>query len=128
MKAYLLDRARDFDFSAGLSPEHDDLIQDLELSSLLGAMAGGDKFVLGVCTKVLLTCLADVAVIRYRQRVLLDCPGDERRGWRERLGLGPRSVHSFTIPPRDEAGGQILGDLTSRGTNQIGRASCRERV
>jgi hypothetical protein len=73
MKAYLLFRERDFDFGSALPPGHQDLIQDLELTTLLQAMAAGDKFLYGVSARVLLACLADPHAIRYRQQVLADC-------------------------------------------------------
>ena len=248
MRAHLLYEDRDFDFGAALPPGHEDLIQDLELTTLLRAMAAGDKFLFEVSQKVLLTCLQDPEAIRYRQRVLADClaqpevirqmytvaadalqdkrriwgsyggsyqspssnlsgavghleayvarlrqlrqiadehaekirsgglrtlfatlhrelddeyfqeigdhlkqlrfragalisaelerdnsgigfvlraPGDARRRWTERLGIGPRSTYSFTLPPRDEAGGQILADLTSRGINLVANAAAQ---
>ena len=247
MKAYLLFRDRDFDFGADLPVGHQDLIQDLELTTLLQAMAAGDKFLHGVSTKVLLACLDDPEAIRYRQRVLADClaqpgvirqmyavataaledkrhiwggyggsyqnpssnlsgavstveayvarlrqlrqitddhcgefrsdgwrrlfatlqhdlddeyfeeisyhlkqlrfragvlisaeldrdnsginfalrAGDARRGWKERLGIGPRTSYSFTLAPRDEAGGQILADLTGRGINLVANAAAQ---
>jgi len=248
MKAYLLYQDRDFDFGASLPPGHEDLIQDLELTTLLQAMAAGDKFLAGVSAKVLLTCLPDPQAIRYRQRVLADClaypeviremyavaagaledkrhlwggyggtyqnassnlsgavshleayvarlrqlrqiaddhgeefrsdglralfatlhrelddeyfeeisdhlkqlrfragtlisarldrdnsgigfvlraPGEGRRRWAERLGIEPRSTYSFTIPPRDDAGGQILADLTGRGINLVANAAAQ---
>jgi MutS domain V len=56
---------------------------------------------------------------------VLRAPGDARRPWKERLGIGPRSAYSFTIPPRDEAGSQILSDLTSRGTNLVANAAAQ---
>jgi MutS domain V len=52
-------------------------------------------------------------------------PRDARPWWKERLGIGPRSSYSFTIPPRDEAGGQILDDLTSRGVNLVANAAAQ---
>jgi hypothetical protein len=52
---------------------HQELVQDLELTTLLSAMADGDKFLTGVCEKVLLRCLRDPEAIRYRQRILTDC-------------------------------------------------------
>ena len=245
MKAYLLFQDQDFDFGADLPPGHQDLIQDLELTTLLQAMAAGDKFLYGVSAKVLLACLDDPEAIRYRQRILADClarpevirqmyavataalddrrhiwgsyggsyqtpssnlsgavnivdayvarlrqlrqiaddhaaefrsdglrrlfdtlqrdlddeyfgeisyhlrqlrfrdgvlisaeldrdnsginlvlrpSGDARRGWKERLGIGPRSSYSFTLAPRDEAGGRILADLTGRGVNLVANA------
>jgi hypothetical protein len=249
VKAYLLYRDRDFDWAAGLSPGHEDLIQDLELGTLLQAMAAGDKLLHEVSTKVLLTCLDDPEAIRYRQQVLADClahpevirqihaiavgaledrrrlwlgsyggsyqsassnlsgavshleayvarlrqlrqvadgnaatfrsdgmrrlfatlqrdlddayfeeindhlkqlrfragvlisarldrdnspaslalraPGEARRRWAERLGIGPRTAYSFTIAPRDDAGAQILSDLESRGINLVANAAAQ---
>ncbi len=248
MKACLLYEARDFDFGAALPAGHEDLIQDLELTTLLRAMAASDKFLAEVSQKVLLACLRDPEAIRYRQAVLADClaqpgviremyavataalqdkrqlwggyggsyqgassnlsgavsyleayvarlrqlrqiaddhagkfrsdgmrtlfatlrrelddeyfeeisdhlrqlrfragvlisarldrdnsgigfvlraSGDARRRWTERLGIGPRSTYSFAIPPRDEAGGQILADLTSRGINLVANAAAQ---
>jgi len=248
MKAHLLHRDQDFDFTAGRPAGHEDLIQDLELSALLRAMASDDKFIYGVSEKVLLGCLTDPEAIRYRQQVLADClawpsviremyaiataaladrghvwgvyggnyqtpssnlygavshlesytarlrqlrkiadehsaafrsdgmtallamlrreldddyfaevttrlkelrfrsgelisaeldrnnsginfvlrgPGAGRRPWRDRLGIGPRSSYSFTLDPRDEAGGQILSDLTSRGINLVANAAAQ---
>ena len=248
MKAHLLHEAQDFDFGAGLPAGHEELIQDLELTTLLQAMAAGDEFLFDVSQKMLLTSLHDPEAIRYRQRVLADClaqpgviremyavtagalqdkrriwggyggtyqtpssnlsgavsyleayvarlrqlrriaddhagkfrsdglltlfatlhrelddeyfqeisdhlkqlrfragvlisaeldrdnsgngfvlrpPGDARRRWTDRLGIGPRSTYSFTIAPRDQAGGQILEDLTSRGVNLVANAAAQ---
>jgi hypothetical protein len=248
VKVYLLHRAQDFDFGADLPPWHEDLTQDLELATLLQAMAAGDRFLFDACRMVLLACLADPESIRYRQRVLADClaqpeairemyalavaaledrrsifgsyggtyqspssnlwgavshleafavrlrqlrqladdhaekfrseglrtlcatlqreltdeyfgqvgyhlkqlrfrsgvlidaelgpdncginfvlraPRDARPWWKERLGIGPRTSYSFTIPPRDEAGGRILEDLTSRGVNLVANAAAQ---
>ena len=248
MKVYLLYRDRDFDFAASLPEGHEDLIQDLELTALLRAMAAGDKFLYEISAKVLLASLHEPEAIRYRQRVLADClarpevikqmyavavgaladrrqvwggyggtyqtpssnlsgavrhlevyvarlrqlrkiaddhagefrsdgmramvarlqrelddeyfdeisvhlrqlrfragvlisaeldrdnsgtgfvlraPRGTRRRFTERLGLGPRTTYSFALPPRDEAGGQILEDLTSRGLNLVANAAAQ---
>jgi MutS domain V len=247
MKVYLLYQDRDFDFGAGLPAGHEDLMRDLELTTLLRAMAAGDKFLFEVSAQVLLASLHDPEAIRYRQRVLADClaqpevirqmyavavgalqdkrqlwyyggtyqtpssnlsgavghleayvarlrqlreiadadagkfrsdgmrtlfatlqrelddeyfeqisfhlkqlrfragplisaeldrdnsltglvlraPGDVTRRWTERLGIGPRSSYSFTLSPRDEAGGRILDDLTSRGINLVANAAAQ---
>jgi hypothetical protein len=249
MKAHLLYEAQDFDFEAGLPAGHEAVIQDLELTTLLRAMASGDKFLAEVSTKVLLASLDDPQAIRYRQQILADCltepaviremyavavgalqdkrnlwwggyggryqspssnlsgavghlegyvarlrqlrkiaddhagkfrsqgmktlfatlqreldddyfeeishhlkqlrfragvlisaelardnsginfvlrvGGDARRPWKERLGIGPRSSYSFTLPPRDEAGSQILEDLTGRGVNLVANAAAQ---
>jgi hypothetical protein len=246
MKVHLLYSCRDFDPKAELPAGHEDLIADLELTTLLQAMAGGDNFLYEVCERVLLASLDDPAAIRYRQQVLADClahpdvirqmyavaaaalqdkrhlwgtygssfqgassnlsgavshleayvarlrqlrqiaddhaaefrsagmttllrtlqrdlddayfeeisdhlkrlrfragvlisavldrdnsstgfvlldPGGARRRWTERLGIGPRTTYSFTIPPRDDAGAQILSDLTNRGINLVANAA-----
>jgi MutS-like protein len=247
MKVYLLYRDRDFDFGADLPAGHHELIEDLELTTLLEAMAAGDRFLYQVSTKVLLAGLADPDAIRYRQGVLADClaqpeviremyavavgvladkrhlwgyggsyqsassnlsgavayleayvarlrqlrkiaddhagdfrsdglrtlcatlqreldneyfeeisdhlkqlrfragvlisaeldrdnsgtgfvlraPGEARRRWTQRLGIAPRTAYSFTLAPRDEAGGQILDDLTSRGINLVANAAAQ---
>jgi hypothetical protein len=39
--------------------------------------------------------------------------------------IGPRTTYSFNISPRDEAGGQILDDLTSRGINLVANAAAQ---
>ncbi|MHB1709855.1 MAG: MutS-related protein [Acidimicrobiales bacterium] len=73
MKALLLYEDRDFDFGAELPPNCEDLIQDLELTTLLAAMALGDKFLFDVSRRVLLTSLDEPDAIAYRQRILADC-------------------------------------------------------
>jgi hypothetical protein len=248
MKVHLLYDKQDFDFEAPLPDGSADLIQDLELGTLIRAMSGGDKFLTEVSTKVLLAALHDQDAIRYRQQVLADClahPGvirqiyeiagaaladkrqlwggyggsyqnpssslsgavnhleayvarlrelraiaDEhagafgsgglatliatiqieldddyfqevsdhlkrlrfrggvlisarldrdnsgtglvlrapergRRRWTEAMGLGPRTSHSFTISPRDDAAGRILEDLTGRGINLVANAAAQ---
>jgi len=245
MKAHLLYEGQDFDFDADLPANHDDVIQDLELTTLLQAMAQGDKFLFEVSKRVVLTSLEDPEAIRYRQHVLADCLAepdilremyaialgalDDKRGlwgyssqypssilsgavhqlealvirmrelrkiadqhlekfrsdglrtllrtlqrelddeyfqtvnfhlgqlkfrrgelismeldrdnsgigyvlrssghgkstWKERLGIGPRSSYSFTIPPRDEAGANVLSDMTSRGINLVANAAAQ---
>jgi hypothetical protein len=245
VKAHLLYPDADFDFTAELPPGYRDLIQDLELDTLLTAMAGNDKFLRDVSARVLLTPVADPEVIRYRQQILADCiaepdvirqmyaiavdglrakrgiwgflgsrnpasilsgainqlevlivrlrqlrqladahagavtsagltalfgslqrdlddeyfenlarhlrqlrfrdgvpisaeldrdngginlvlrSGGGRRSWKERIGIEERSVYSFSIAPRDEAGAQALADLTSRGINLVANAAAR---
>lgn len=245
MKAFLLHEAQDFDFSAELPSNHEDLVQDLELETLFGAMANGDAFLFDIARRVVLTTLADPETIRYRQEVLADCLDhpdvirqmydiavaaleDKRRNWwfsgttttsvlsgavrqleafvvrlkalrqladdnvedvhsqglrtlfrtlqrelddeyfetikyhlkvlafrsgelismeldrdnsginyvlhasgpakgtwKERLHLSPRRTYSFTLPPRDEAGANILSDMSSRGVNLVANAAAQ---
>jgi MutS domain V len=51
--------------------------------------------------------------------------GTARRSWRERIGIAPRTVYSFSIPPRDEAGAQALSEITGRGINLVANAAAQ---
>jgi hypothetical protein len=74
MKAFLLYRHRDLDLERQPSPGEAALIQDLELATLFGAMARGDKVLFEVASKVVLAPLeTDVTTILYRQQILADC-------------------------------------------------------
>jgi hypothetical protein len=245
VKAHLLYPDRDLDVAAGLPPGSADLIQDLELGTVLTAMAAGDKFLYEISARVMTAPVSDPVEIGYRQGILADCiaapaairqmydiavgalqdkrrawgywpsqqPGgilsgavgqlevlvarlrqlrqladdcagqfssaglaallaalrsdldDEyfktlgshlrqlrfrdgepmsaqlgpdnsgiryvlrsvttRRGWRERIGIEPRSSYSLTIPPRDEAGGQALQEMSSRALNLVANAAAQ---
>jgi hypothetical protein len=73
MKAFLMHRDRDVDLQRELPPNADALIQDLELDTLLGAMAQDDPFLLDMARRALLSSLRDPEAIAYRQDVLADC-------------------------------------------------------
>ncbi len=245
MKAHLLYPDQDFDFTAELAPHSADLIQDLELTTVLEAMAAGDKFLFDISTRVMLTSLTDLDAIRHRQQILADCiaepdiirqlygiavgalqdkrgvwgfwasqhptsilsgavsqlevlivrlrelrqvaddhagrfssagfttlfrsvqreldddyfealnghlrqlrfrggelisaqldrdnsginyvlrSGNARRTWKERVGIEPRSIYSFSIPPRDEGGAQALQEIASRAINLVANAAAQ---
>jgi len=245
MNAHLLYCDDDFNFTADLPPNHENLVQDLELTTLLDAMALGDRFLFDVSKRVILASLDDPAAVAYRQQVLADClalpevarkmytiatgaledmrriwgygsqnpvsilsravkqldiaficlrelrriadehadevhspglsilfhglqrdldddylqtvryhlkqlrfrdgelisaeldgdnsgigfvlrsTGSGKPSWKERVGIGPRSSYSFTIPARDDAGAQALSDLTSRGINLVADAAAQ---
>jgi len=72
MKAYLMHPARDFDAEQDPPPGAAALTQDLELDTLLDAMAAGDEFLRGVARTALLCGPADPETIIYRQQVLRD--------------------------------------------------------
>jgi hypothetical protein len=245
VKAHLLYRDRDLDVTAGLPANSDDLVQDLELTGVLEAMAAGDKFLFDISARVMLSSLTDPADVRYRQQILADCiaepgvirqmygiavgalkdkrgvwgywpsqrppgilsgavrqldvliarlrelrqvaddhaakfsseglvtllrslqrdlddeyfetlgrhlkqlrfrngelmsmrlgrdnsgvdyvlrSGNARRSWKERVGIEARSIYSFSIPPRDEAGFQALEEMSSRALNLVANAAAQ---
>lgn len=73
MKVLLMHPDHDFDPEGPLPPNADDLIQDLELNTLFGAMAQGDKFLFHTARRAILSSLTNLEEIRYRQAILRDC-------------------------------------------------------
>jgi DNA mismatch repair ATPase MutS len=73
MKAFLMYRDRDFSLEQELPANEDALTQDLELETLLHAMAAGDQFLWDMARKAVLCSLTDPAEITYRQAILADC-------------------------------------------------------
>jgi DNA mismatch repair ATPase MutS len=74
MKVLLMHRDHDFDFQQDLPAHTQALTQDLELKTLVKAMALGDNLVLDVVRTALFEGLnSDLDTIRYRQGVLMDC-------------------------------------------------------
>jgi DNA mismatch repair ATPase MutS len=244
VKAHLLYRDDDLDLTRPLPSHTDDLVRDLELATLVRAMAGRDEFIAQVALRVLVMSLAEPEAIRYRQSVLQDflrqpqilrelyeivvsalgarrrlwgyawsnrrpepvlsaarqhlemyldklkalravadkyrsmvgskgldnlfgslqedlsdayladvaaqlkrlhfpeglllsanlykdntgsnyflrVPERDRPGWKERLRMAPRTTYTFSLPPRDEAGFQALGELRDRGLNEVANA------
>ena len=72
MKAYLMHRDADVDLDATPVWNEQDLTGDLEIDTVLAAMAGGDPFLADVARRTLLAGLHDPEAIRYRQDVLAD--------------------------------------------------------
>ena len=67
-------RYRNVDRQQQLPPREQALIQDLELDTLVRAMAGSDEFLFDVARKAILSGLRnDVDTILYRQQILNDC-------------------------------------------------------
>lgn len=73
MKAYLMYRQQDFDVAQKPPPQAEALVQDLELSTLFGIMAHGDKWLTEVVAKAVLASSTDLGTILYRQEILKDC-------------------------------------------------------
>ena len=73
MKVFLMARDRDFGLQEAVLWNAAALKQDLELDTLLDALAGGDAFVREVAESALLAGAGDLDTIRYRQGALRDC-------------------------------------------------------
>lgn len=73
MKAHLMYRDRDFDPDQPTPPNAEELARDLELDTLFAAMSRGDKFLMRVAMKAMLTGDSDLDTIHYRQSILQDC-------------------------------------------------------
>jgi len=78
MNVHLLYPDRDFVPHKDRLRDASELKQDLEIDTLLRAMAAGDAFLLEVANSVVLSSLDDIEFIRYRQQILTDC--NEQRG------------------------------------------------
>ena len=74
MKAFLMYKSRDFKLEQKPPWNMEALTQDLELTTLFTAMAGGDNFLFEVAQSVVLSALhTDVDTVLYRQNILKDC-------------------------------------------------------
>jgi hypothetical protein len=74
MKTLLMHRDRDFDLQRALPLNEPILTQDLELDTLLGVMASGDKFLYEVARAAVFAGLQnEVDTVLYRQDILKDC-------------------------------------------------------
>lgn len=73
MKVHLMHGDRDVDVEGDLPATTGDLMQDLALDTLFGAMASGDGFLYDIAQRGVLLSLTDLDAIVYRQRVLADC-------------------------------------------------------
>jgi hypothetical protein len=73
MKVYLMFPDQDFDPEQTLPSNEAVLTQDLELNTMLEAMALGDNFIFKVARQAVLSSLASPDAIRYRQEILQDC-------------------------------------------------------
>jgi hypothetical protein len=77
MKTHLMFPDHDFDADQALPVNASDLVQDLNLSPVLDAMAGDDQLVRRVVTAALLNADGNVATVRFRQDNLEDALGHD---------------------------------------------------
>ena len=73
MRAQLMFADRDFEVAREDAPYEQGLIHDLELTTLLKAMARGDEVIWKSSRTALLASLESTKEIHYRQAVYLDC-------------------------------------------------------
>ncbi len=73
MKVFLMYPDRDFDLETPLAANHEELVKDLELETVLEAMSGGDDFLYEVAKHGVLKSLENCDEISYRQDILRDC-------------------------------------------------------
>lgn len=73
MKVFFLHSDHDFDLQQKLPVNEQTLVKDLALDTLFDAMARGDRFLLEVGKKVVLSGSNDLDTIFYRQSILKDC-------------------------------------------------------
>jgi len=114
MKVFLLHRDRDFDMQRPLPAHEPELMQDLELGVMLGAMARGDRFLFEVARRVVLCGENDLDTLRYRQAILQDCLNNpavvreiyqitidsienKRRQWLGMFGREPAAILSGAV-------------------------------
>lgn len=72
MNVHLLYPDRNFDPEAPACPSSEQLVADLHLEVLVGAMAEGDPLIGRICRAVLLQPLSEPRIIGYRQAILED--------------------------------------------------------
>ena len=114
MKTYLMFRGKDFDLKQPLPVHAPGLTQDLELNTLLTAMAGKDEFLRSVVGKTIFEVLKTTDEIQYRQEILKDClknpdivrmlyqipveaSENKRKQWISIFGLYPSGILSSAI-------------------------------
>ncbi len=93
MNVFLMYKDRDFNPEQPLPPHAETVVQDLELDTLLKAMARDDTFLLSLSKTALLSSLTDVQSIHYRQEVLKDCL-DNNSLIRELYGVAFEAIES----------------------------------
>ncbi len=73
MNAFFMYKDHNIDLQQTLPSNKELLIQDLELDTLISAMAKDDEFMQEVVKKTILSSMQDIDTIYYRQNILKDC-------------------------------------------------------
>lgn len=114
MKAFLMHPGHDFDTERELPANEPVLSQDLELNTLVSAMAAGDAFLFEIARRAVLSSLRDPDAIAYRQEILKDALGtpsvirdlyalagealaDEKSVWGSLLRDSPRTMLGTSV-------------------------------
>ena len=124
-------------------PDQAVLTQDLELGTLLDAMAAGDTFLFEVARRALLLTLRDPEAVVYRQEILKDClenPGvvrelyalaaealrAEKSVWGSLYRDSPRSMLSSSVQKMDLLVGFLrrLRVMTDEHAGKFGSEGC----
>ena len=110
MKTLLMHPDRAFDVQLPLPWSEPQLTQDLELNTLLGAMADGDKFIYEVSRAALFSGFRnDVKTIVYRQEVIGDCLANPDR---------IRALYALTVEATDNTK-RMWWDLSSQYPDSV---------
>jgi len=113
MKAFLMYRSRDFDPKRALPSNERLLVQDLELNTLVDAMARQDDFIREVVRRAILTGVYDDAeTINYRQAALQDGLANAQT---------IRQIYALSIEAREREK-RVYGYLWNYPSSVLGRA------
>ena len=110
MKALLMHRDRDFDVESRLPSNEPILTQDLELNTLLGAMAAGDKFLYDVARAAVFSGLQnEIDTVLHRQAILKDCVANSE---------SVRGLYALTVDATDNTK-RLWWDLSSHYPDSV---------
>jgi len=110
MKTLLMHPDRAFDAQSPLPWSEPQLTQDLELNTLLGAMADGDRLIYEVSRAAIFSGFQnDVSTILYRQEVIRDCLANPER---------IRALYALTVEATDNTK-RMWWDLSSQYPDSV---------
>jgi hypothetical protein len=115
MKARLLYRDRNFDWQAPLPWQAEEIVKDLELTTLFNVMSQDDQSILDVVEKVVLAGFErDLDTLRYRQEILRDCLARP---------TVVRELYDLAVEGVEQARKQHLGSILLRSPDWVLRGS-----